>query len=296
VVAVMMVPQVHVGCGVYAGGVTVFSVWTSVRGVRGLDTGVRARVGAAERAGSPVVGELVLTNEGPRSALLLEGELLEGGWQHRVVVQDLVLAPRSSRVVDVACVEQGRWSGATGHGRRARRASTRVRSAFRQDEDVRQGAVWSRVGDYGAVLAPSPTGSLLDHLDRVADAPGHRGVVPLPGQRGVVLGVGGQPLLLELFGSSTALAAHLPSMLAAARLDAALVPPTHVGEVPGRRARRMVTHLDGMPLGADPAHGGDGVALGGDTSHATLGGVAMSTGELAHLSVLNTHHPLLEMA
>ncbi len=180
----MMVPQVHVGCGVYAGGVTVFPVWTAVRGVRGLDTGVRARVGAAERAGSPVVGELVLTNEGPRPALLLEGELLEGGWQHRVVVQDLVLAPRSSRVVEVACVEQGRWSGATGHGRRARRASTRVRSAFRQDEGVRQGAVWSRVGDYGAVLAPSPTGSLLDHLDRVADTPGHRGVVALPGQRG----------------------------------------------------------------------------------------------------------------
>ena len=51
----MMVPQVHVGCGVYAGGVTVFPVWTAVRGVRGLDTGVRARVGAAERAGSPVV-------------------------------------------------------------------------------------------------------------------------------------------------------------------------------------------------------------------------------------------------
>jgi len=89
---------------------------------------------------------------------------------------------------------------------------------------------------------------------------------------------------------------NLPSMLAAARLDAALVPPTHVGEVPGRRARRMVAHLDGLPLGADPAHGGDGVALGGDTSHATLSGVAMSTGELAHLSVLNTHHPLLEMA
>ena len=150
----MMVPQVHVGCGVYAGGVTVFPVWTAARGVRGLDTGVRARVGAAERAGSPVVGELVLTNEGPRPALLLEGELLEGGWQHRVVVQDLVLAPRSSRVVDVACVEQGRWSGATGQGRRARRASARVRSAFRQDEGIRQGAVWSRVGDYGAVLAP----------------------------------------------------------------------------------------------------------------------------------------------
>jgi hypothetical protein len=287
---------VHVGSGVCAGGVTVFPVWTALRGPRGVDTGVRARVGVAERAGSPVVGELVLTNDGPRPALLLDGELLEGGWQHRTVVGDLVLDPGSSRVVDVACVEVGRWSGAAGHGRRARRAPVTVRSALGREQGARQGAVWARVGDYETVGDPSPTGSLLDHLDGVTGTPAHPGAVLLPGQRGVILGVGGQPVLLELFGSGTALAAHLPGMLAAAALDAALVPPTHRGEVPGRRARRMVTHLQGIGLGVDPTGGGDGVALGGDTSHAALRGVALSTGELAHLSVLNTHHPLLEMA
>jgi len=252
-------------------------------------------VRACERAGSPVVGELVLANEGPRPVLVLEGELLEGGWQHRAVVRDVVLAAGSSRVVEVACVEHGRWSGSTGHGRRGRRASARVRSSLRQQESTRQGAVWCRVADYDAVAAPSPTGSLLDHLDRLTDTSGHPGGVALPGQRGVILGVGGQPVLLELFGSPTALAAHLPGLLAGLSLDAALVPPTEVGPVPGRRARRMAHHLCGVPLGADPGHGGDGVALGGRTPHATVRGVAMPTGELAHLSVLNTHHPLLEM-
>ena len=75
-----MVPQVHVGAGTCTSGVTVFPVWTTARGVRGMDTGTAARVSAAERAGSPVVGELVLTNEGGRPVLLLDGELLEGGW------------------------------------------------------------------------------------------------------------------------------------------------------------------------------------------------------------------------
>ena len=291
-----MVPQVHVGAGTCTSGVTVFPVWTTARGVRGMDTGTAARVSAAERAGSPLVGELVLTNEVVRPVLLLDGELLEGGWQHRTLVRDLLLAPRSSRVVEVACVEHGRWSGSSGHGRASRRASPSVRSALGQDEDSRQGAVWCRVADYEAVLAPSPTGSLVDHLDGLAGGPGDAGVPALPGQRGVILGVGGHPLLMELFGSTTALIAHLPALLGAARLDATLVPPVHVAQVPGRRARRMACHLDGVPLGQAPGGAGDGTALSARTRHATLSGVSLPTGELAHLSVLNTHHPLLEMA
>jgi len=291
-----MVPQVHVGCGVYTSGVTVFPVWTAARGTTGVDTGVTARVSVAERAGAPVVGELIVTNEGARPVLLLEGELLEGGWQHRTLVHDLLLAPGSSRVVEVACVEHGRWSGSSVHGHRARRASPRVRSVLCQGEDSRQGAVWARVAGYEAVLAPSPTGSLLDHLDEFADGPAHAGVKPLPGQRGVILGVGGQPLLMEIFGSTQALATHLPPLLAALCLDAALVAAADIEHVPSRRARRMARHLTGLPLRHGVGHAGDGTPLLAHTSHAALSGVAMPTGALAHLSVLNTHHPLLEMS
>jgi len=287
------VPQLHVGNADYTNGVTMFGVWTAARGVRGLDTGAGAQVSAAERAGSPVVGELVLSNEGPRAALLLDGELVEGGWQHRTLVHDVVLGPRSSRVVEVACVEQGRWSGSAAHRRRARQASPTIRASLRQDPHTRQGAVWSRVQRYQQTLTPSPTASLLDHLDgTVAVVPAAR---PLPGQRGVLLGVGGQPLVLEMFGSTKALSAHLPALLAAVSLDAALVPRVNVGAVPGRRARRMTAFLDGLALQCNPGHAGDGTALAARTSHADLNGIAMPTGELAHLSVLNTHHPLLEM-
>lgn len=117
----------------------------------------------------------------------------------------------------------------------------RVRSALCQGEDSRQGAVWARVAGYEAVLAPSPTGSLLDHLDEFADGPAHAGVKPLPAQRGVILGVGGQPLLMEIFGSTQALATHLPPLLAALCLDAALVAAADIEHVPSRRARRMGT-------------------------------------------------------
>jgi len=180
----LLVAEAQVGRGVYDGGVTSFPVWTSAPGVRGMRTGAGVHVGVAERAGSPVVGELMVTNEEARTVLLLEGELLEGGWQHRTLVRDLLLAPHTARVVAVACVEQGRWSGSPEHSHGARRTSPSVRCALGQDEDTRQSAVWSRVGRYEAALGSSPTGSLLDHLDGLTNGVGRHGAALLPGQRG----------------------------------------------------------------------------------------------------------------
>jgi hypothetical protein len=109
----------------------------------------------------------------------------------------------------------------------------------------------------------------------------------------VLLGVGGKPLLLEVFGSTTALAAHLPGLLEGTRLDAASVPPQHVAEVPGWRARDMAAHLTGDPV-RPVADAGIGVACMHRTSHADASGVLMPSGDIAHLTVLNTRHPLLE--
>lgn len=288
------IPDLHVGHGSYRDGVTVFPVWTDGPVVRGLDTGTAARVRVEERAGSPVVGELVVINEGTRPVLLLEGELLEGGWQHRTLVGDVVVPPGAAQVVEVACVEQGRWHGSLVQQRRARRSSAGVRSRLRGDEHVRQHAVWSQVASYANVVGATPTQSLADQLDLMPSmGAGPDRAKPLPGQRGVLLGVGGKPLLLELFGSTTALAAHLPGLLEGVRLDAATVPPQHVAEVPGWRARDMAAHLTGDPV-QPVADAGIGVACVSRTSHADASGVLMPSGDLAHLTVLNTRHPLLE--
>ncbi|MEV6877801.1 hypothetical protein [Amycolatopsis sp. NPDC051128] len=53
--------------------------------------------------------------------------------------------------------------------------------------------------------------------------------------------MGGQPLVLEVFGSSAALAAHLPGLLDAAALDAALLNATPVS------ARAGMTAVTGSP-------------------------------------------------
>src|SRR5664279_275926 len=170
-VNLLMMPTLHVGQGTHLGALSVFPIWTDAPTVSGLDTGLSARVRADEREGSPVVGELVLKNEGAKLALLVAGELFEGGWQHRALNHDILLVPGQQPVASVSCVEAGRWHGATAQVRRSRRASMMVRCAQTiTDEDDRQSQVWQRVSRYDTAFGASRTASYVDHLNHQADA------------------------------------------------------------------------------------------------------------------------------
>jgi ARG and Rhodanese-Phosphatase-superfamily-associated Protein domain len=224
----LTMPALHVGNGTHLGGLSVFPVWTTAPTVSGLDTGSTAHVQVDEREGSPVVGELVLKNLGAKPALLVAGELFEGGWQHRALNNDILLVAGQQLVASVSCVEAGRWHGATAQLRRSRRASMMVRSAQTiPDEDDRQGQVWQRVSRYDMAFGASPTASYVDHLNRRSDPEingdsggdvqveqaeliaGIRKIQPLLGQRGVLIGLGGQPAFVELFASTSGLRRHL---------------------------------------------------------------------------------------
>ena len=75
------IPDLHVGHGAAAGPVTVFPVWADAVPLRGIATGTAARVDVSELPDGADVQRLSVTNLGSTPALLLEGELLEGGWQ-----------------------------------------------------------------------------------------------------------------------------------------------------------------------------------------------------------------------
>jgi len=311
---VLMMPTLHVGQGTHLGGLSVFPVWTDAPVVSGLDTGRAARVRVAEREGSPVVGELVLKNEGPKPALLVAGELFEGGWQHRALNHDILLMAGQQLVASVSCVESGRWHGASAQVRRSRRASMMVRSAQTLAEsDDRQGQVWERVSRYDNAFGASPTASYVDHLNRRAApsegangqpqgaqeakaaelAAGIKNIRALLGQRGVLIGLGGQPAFVELFASPTGLRRHLPGLLEAAAIDAALLPAE---ATPGRRARRFVGSLGGAPLGVQlGADAGAGHSLASRSPHHEIRGLGWDD-EVLHVTVFNRRHHLMELA
>jgi hypothetical protein len=284
------IPDLHVGHGITLGSVTTFPVWADAAPLRNVVTGTAARVGVSELPDGAAVPRLTVTNLGSKPALLLEGELLEGGLQTRALAFDLLIAPRTSAVVDVACVEHGRWEGTSSHARRARRASASVQYRLRGDKTSRQHDVWASVARFDRATGPTSTGSFADHLDRLADNDVEAARV-LPGQTGVITGVAGWPMTIELFGSPSALLAHLPGILSAARLDALLA--SRAEPVPARRARRFAAAVTGLPLDFAPAHAGDGHAAAGHADNVAARGIATPDGALAHLSALNLRHELI---
>lgn len=317
----MRVQQLHVGAGSTLGPLTRFPVWTTGPGQLGISTGTHANIAVTELVSGAQVGKLTVTNNGPRPALLLEGELLEGGQQHRTCARDVVLGSGETRDIDTYCVEAGRWqAGETTHRRQGRRAPLNVRAELVSRSEERGGAdrqcrIWERVRRFDAARGPSATSSLLDHLDAhranrrfdVADAP-----EPIEGQRGVVIGLGRQPLLLEVFGTHTLFHRHYRQLLESALLDVELLPLNLLvaGAMPGQRARDFAAAVQAMNFGTFD----DGLAaveirqhgslrsrnVGGRTGAVEGAGIAVELPdrhpELAHLTGWNTKHPLMEIA
>lgn len=319
----MKVPQLHVGAGSTLGPLSIFPVWTSGSGSLGISTGTHADVAVTELAGGAQVARLTVTNNGPHPALLLEGELLEGGQQHRTCARDVVLGPGETRDIDTFCVEAGRWeAGETSHRRQARRAPLNVWSELANGLNGERGGnrqrrIWERVRRFDAARGASATSSLLEHLDRFKDGAHNRfaaadAPAPLEGQRRVVIGLGRQPLLLEVFGTHTLFRRHYRQLVDSALLDLELLPPQALaaGPMPGQRARDFAAHVQGLDFGTfdgGPAAvevRNHGALRSRNVSRAagtvTAAGIAVELPtrrpQLAHLTGWNTKHPLMEMA
>lgn len=232
----MQLLDLHLGRPVTRGALTVFPVWNgNAVTSRGYDV-TSAKLVVEERAGAAVVHELVVTNTGPRAALVLEGELLEGGQQHRVAARSVAIAPGESVVLEVRCVEEGRWSGARVHRRSGRRAPLSVRTAGEQC------LTWQRVRDLEARYGGGDThflGDALVPVEQRAEAL-IAGLRPLPFQSGVLLCISGHPVQLEVFDSPRTLSSSWTSLLRAAAVDAVDRPPV---PTPGRRARRFLDRV-----------------------------------------------------
>ena len=142
-------------------------MWVDRAPVRGLTTGVAARVSVFELADDPEVERVTVRNDGTRPALLLEGELVEGGLQTRALRYDLIVAAGASVTASVACVEQGRWHGGAEHRRRARRTTPSVQRALRTDAET-QARVRAEVDRHQQRAGATASASLTDHLDRLA--------------------------------------------------------------------------------------------------------------------------------
>ena len=226
-----------------------------------------------------MVSELVATNLGGRPSLMLAGELLEGGHQHRVAVRTTMVEPAHSAVLDVRCVEQGRWSGSGGHRQSGRRAPVSLRGVSDQGE------VWQRISRHEQRHGSAPTHSVLATLDvvRTRAAGLVAGLRPLPFQSGVLIGVAGRPMLLETFDAPATLAQVWDELLLSAAFDALDAP---VRPMEGWRAREFVSRVTSLPLQKRP----DG-ALHGAGEWGPVEGLVWN-GRVVHVVASNARHEL----
>jgi hypothetical protein len=186
----------------------------------------RGDLSIAERPEASVP-DLVVDNRGPSCVLLLGGEILIGGKQHRVVREDILLPPRSGpRHIGVYCIEQGRWAGARrDFDSTAAVAAPRLRAQLMQRPG--QARVWNEVARAGREAhAPSPTGSyqaiyeqpeVRDHLGKAEAALAAH--VP-PGSVGAAVFLGARLLGLDVFQPGDLFARQWSKLLRAHAVEA----------------------------------------------------------------------------
>ncbi|QAV70748.1 hypothetical protein ESZ53_10055 [Salinibacterium sp. UTAS2018] len=303
-------PQLHVGHGSHHGALSIFPLWVDSPRVTGLDWKASS-IRTAEREGSPVVGELVLHNSTTRPVVALEGDLLKGGWQDRMLARSLLLEPFEARVAEVFCVEAGRWGArstdaSAAHEASGRRSALSVRRGDASGGSGERGGsqqseVWQRISRFENTLGATASSSMLDHLDRSAPLEAR----PLDGQRGVIIGIGGRVIGAELFGNTAGLRSRWQGILAAAALDAQLAPQRRTT---AHDARVFTRHLQAVTL-EDGGDAGLARAVRSQQGRLRASGIVQTnahtnmhthtsapTASIIHLTAFDDAHPLLENA
>lgn len=234
---------------------------------------------------SASVNTVEVLNRSEHFIFMMDGDILEGAKQTRVLNTSVYLAPKSCTFIPVSCVEQGRWHHTSRSFRGSRTVAPRsvragksssvaysLRTGQRHSADQHQ--VWNNV----RVLddrsgSGSPTMSLADvyaHLGTEIDAL-VRSFTGHPESNGFALLVGTQLLGVDIFNRRDVCAAYLPKILRAVAIEAIHLEKDIPMPKPTEASFRAVDFLDRVEQIPTDRH--PGVALGEelrfDTEQAT---------------------------
>ncbi len=175
------------------------------------------------------VPNLFVENRADRDVIIVDGQLLVGAKQNRVVNTTIVVPARTSVEIPVTCVEQGRWryssrsfSGGGSHSYSSLRSLNHrsVTQSLRETGEYHsdQGSVWGDIrSKMRRMSSSSPTMSMSDayesSVSREDEARIEQEVRPQPGQVGYFAYVREGFAGGDLFGSSELCRAKLSKLL-----------------------------------------------------------------------------------
>ncbi|MDT7806652.1 MAG: hypothetical protein QOJ70_465 [Acidobacteriota bacterium] len=181
------------------------------------------------------VPNLFVNNKADRDVIIVDGELLVGAKQNRIVNTTVVVPAHTSVEIPVTCVEQGRWryqsrnfTSGDSHSYSSLRSlkhrtvtdSLRAQGTYASD----QGSIWGDIqAKMGRMSSPSPTMSMSDVYESSVsgedEARLEEEVSAQPGQVGYFAYVRDGFAGADVFGSSELCRAKLAKLLRGHFLD-----------------------------------------------------------------------------
>ena len=176
----------------------------------------RGLIEVSERDEGGSVPELKVINKSPCLILILDGEELVGAKQNRIVNTTILIQGKSTTVIPVSCVEQGRWaydSPVFSSEERLMAAQLRARKSEQVHRSIRrsdgfrtdQSAIWEEISNKAVRMeADSPTMAMAEIYKKkrslLADYVEHFRLVDM--QVGAVFMINGKVVGLDTFGSA----------------------------------------------------------------------------------------------
>lgn len=180
------------------------------------------------------VNALIVLNKSGFFVFMMDGDILAGAKQNRVVNTSILLAPMSRTMIPVSCVEQGRWSRvsdrfsgtpysapASLRADKARRVTENL--ARKQGHASNQHEVWEGVEHYRMVACvDSPTFNLSDVFDHKAgELDGFIGhCEPDPNANGLAVFIDHNLLSMDAFNRKDIYLEYFPKILRGVALEA----------------------------------------------------------------------------
>ncbi|MBW1680718.1 MAG: hypothetical protein JRF59_08795 [Deltaproteobacteria bacterium] len=243
------------------------------------------------------VPELKVVNRSPSMVLILDGEELVGAKQNRVVNTTILIMGKTTTVIPVSCVEQGRWSyRARNFETQGRMLPQRLRAgkARQVNESVRafgkfrsdQIALWDGIAEQAERRsAHSPTGAMASiyekELPNLQEFTRH--FSPVEGQVGAVFLINGEVAGLDAFGKQETFSRAFSKLLPSYALDGLdLLEPGKKHRVFKRKVSAFLRASCDAPLYPHPS-----VGVGTDVRMESedIAGFALVLGkELVHVS------------
>jgi len=180
------------------------------------------------------VNTLVVLNASDHFVFMMDGDVLAGAKQNRVVNTSILLSPKSKTFIPVSCVEQGRWrhtslkftdstfvASSKLRADKARRVRENLKKHKAFDADQRE--VWNYVSQSQQLYKmTSPTSNLSDifekqekDFDAFADAfPAN------PTTNGVAIFIGTRLMALDIFNRREVYREYFPKILRATAFEA----------------------------------------------------------------------------